>query len=243
MDLYLINKFKGTYRVLAELDEKTNDFVRDDKGNIDESFSDFYIKCQGGIKIKHGVGSILSTYIPSKTKGVNILRKIWSDNTNDSPLPKESQYTITVGKRHINTCYYDNLCEALMDKGILDDVEVLDSEVIFEFNVKDIEYYAKLLKASTSGAKISPFSKKNLPKEKYIIPKSDINDYNDAIRNFPRRNMGTRTMVDGLFIKRCNTDFMAKNHIKNNTSLKDKELIHKKGKWDKYIKYLKGVKV
>ena len=55
MDLYLTNKFKGTYRVLAELDEVTNDFVRDDKGNIDESFSDFYIKCQGGVKIKHGV--------------------------------------------------------------------------------------------------------------------------------------------------------------------------------------------
>lgn len=243
MDMYLINHYKGVYRVLAELDEETQDFVRDDKGNIDDSFSDFYIKCAGGTKIIHGVGSTLGVYIPSKNKGINILRKIWNDNENNAPLPKENQYTISVGRKHFTACYCENLCKELINKEILESAEVLDSEVFFEFKAKDIEYFAKLLKITTSGAKISPFSKKNLPREKYVIPQKDIDDYNVIIKNFPKRKMGERTIVDGLFIKGCNKDFMSKNHLKNNTSLKDKEFIHKKGKWNKYLKYLEGVKI
>lgn len=47
-----LEKFTGTYRVLAELDSDTNDFPRNEDGSIDESFEDLYIPCKKGV-IKH----------------------------------------------------------------------------------------------------------------------------------------------------------------------------------------------
>lgn len=47
-----LEKYVGTYRVLAELDIDTNDFPRDEHGNIDKSFEDLYIPCRRGV-IKH----------------------------------------------------------------------------------------------------------------------------------------------------------------------------------------------
>ena len=41
-------KYKGTYRLMANLDHDTNDFPRDDKGNLDTD--DIYIKCHMVIK-------------------------------------------------------------------------------------------------------------------------------------------------------------------------------------------------
>ena len=38
-----LEKFIGTYRVMAEYDLQTNDFPRDEEGNIDKSFEDLYM--------------------------------------------------------------------------------------------------------------------------------------------------------------------------------------------------------
>ncbi len=232
-DNYLQTHFKGKYRILAELDSKTNDFVKDKDENLETSFSDFYIPCAYNNKIVHGTQSNMGAYITSKQRGTSILKQIWIDNTSE-PLPKENADT----KK-----YCENLCKELVNKNILSNAEILDFEVFFIFNVKDIEYYAKLLKAKTSGAKISPFSKKNLPKIKYTIPKKDLDEYKIAIKDFPTRDLGKRIIVDGIFIKKCNKDFLKKNKIKNNTNMKDKEYIHSTGNWEKYINYLKGVKI
>ena len=49
-----LEKFIGTYRVMAEYDLQTNDFPRDEEGNIDKSFEDLYIPCSRGKSvIKH----------------------------------------------------------------------------------------------------------------------------------------------------------------------------------------------
>lgn len=47
-----LEKYIGTYRVLAPVDQETNDFPRDEQGNIEESFDDLYIDCAKGL-IKH----------------------------------------------------------------------------------------------------------------------------------------------------------------------------------------------
>lgn len=41
MSRYLWTKYKGIYRVIADYDESTNDFPRDDEGNIDSSLMTF----------------------------------------------------------------------------------------------------------------------------------------------------------------------------------------------------------
>ena len=55
--------------------------------------------------------------------------------------------------------------------------------------------------------------------------------------------MGDKEIIDGLLLSKITKDFIAKNKISNNTRMKNKEFIHKSGLWDKYIKYLKGVKI
>ena len=74
-DKYLFTHYKGKYRTYPELTTDTNDFIRDINGDIDEDYSDFYLKGRSGIKIKHGVGSELSCYIPSNGLGYNVVRE------------------------------------------------------------------------------------------------------------------------------------------------------------------------
>ena len=127
------------------------------------------------IEIKHGCGSELSVYIPSKQRGMNILRQIYHDKI-IKDLPKEKDM------------YLENICKQLIDKNILIDIDVLDGEVYFIFNANMIDYIAKLVKAKTSGASISPFSTKNLPKSKYTIPNEDLLLYQNAVKNCPKKN-------------------------------------------------------
>lgn len=69
-------KYKGTYRVLAELDQQTNDLPRDANGNVSEDV-ELYIDCQYGNRITewgHDTNGrmLLSAYIPSIGRGRNI---------------------------------------------------------------------------------------------------------------------------------------------------------------------------
>lgn len=69
-------KYKGTYRVLAELDRQTNDIPRDTNGNVSEDV-ELYIDCQYGNRITewgHDTNGrmLLSAYIPSIGRGRNI---------------------------------------------------------------------------------------------------------------------------------------------------------------------------
>lgn len=83
MSNYLL-KYKGKYRILAELDQNTNDFVRDINGNIDDT--DVYISCQNGCKI-FLYGHInntrpvwLQAYIPSIIRAHNIIKALKEKN-------------------------------------------------------------------------------------------------------------------------------------------------------------------
>lgn len=80
MPNYLM-RYKGEYRLLSELDQRTNDFVRDSDGNIDDS--NVYIPCQYESKI-YTYGHMpdnkktvwLVAYIPSLGRGRNIRKAL-----------------------------------------------------------------------------------------------------------------------------------------------------------------------
>lgn len=239
---YLQRKFVGQYRVKAEYDLSTNDFPRLDNGNLDPSFDDLYIECANKIKIKHGGGNVLSCYIPSKPRGMNILRSIYQDKVG-SKLPSDQ------GR------YLENLCSKLVENEVLISAEVLDYEVIFEFKSDMIDYIAKLVKARTSGASISPFSLKNLPKAPYKIPGKDMELYKDATSSLPTKTIvlqgQERTMVDGMIVKQLNSQFdeiIIKSQSKDFDinkdrkikCLKGKEYIHSMGMWDEYCEFLRN---
>lgn len=74
---YLQNKEKFLkYRVVAEYDQKTNDFPRDKNGSIDDSFDDMYIRCSNGNRIYSYGRGVLVAYIPSTGRGKNILKAL-----------------------------------------------------------------------------------------------------------------------------------------------------------------------
>ena len=135
MAYFYLMKYKGKYRILPELDYRTNDIPRDYNGEIADGYDDLYIACQYDCKIRY-YGHMgddkktvwLSAYIPSIGRGRNVKK-------------------------------------ALDEKGILYSNYLETSiEVEFRFKAKDIDEVATIMKAKTSGANISPFSVKNLPK-------------------------------------------------------------------------------
>ncbi len=242
MDRYLEQKYKGTYRIKAHYDKSTNDWCRDVNDDYDDSFSDFYIDCKNGIEIKHGVGSILSCYIPSSNRGRNILKQIYIDNF----------------KKDTNKLSIDSICKKLIDDNILIDIDVLDGEVYFTFKNNLIDYIAKLVGAKTSGANVSPFSIRNLPKTHYIIPEKDLIGYKEAIKLLPtitieRNNKDGKnisiTIPSGAVINSIMRDF--NNIIKDykgkeydinkeqrKVGLKGKEFIHSIGLWKSLLEYI-----
>lgn len=209
-------KYKGTYRILAELDRRTNDVPRDTNGNVDDDFIDLYIACQNGNRIivwgKEPNGRVLlQAYIPSVGRGKNIKK-------------------------------------AMDEKGIFySHYFETDAEVEFRFRAKDIEEVATLLKAKTSGANISPFSIKNLPKANVEIPTEEIERYKAVIAQVEKGDL--------LIIHRLTTDFLStiltKKYKKLDKSFSyqsdmrklmmgrmAKEYIWTKGMFEEYLDYL-----
>ena len=71
---YLIDKFKGIYRIKVPYDLSKNDFNRKLNGTLEDI--DCYIDCQNNCKIFHYGRDILQGYIPSLTRGRNIIKVI-----------------------------------------------------------------------------------------------------------------------------------------------------------------------
>lgn len=216
MSNYLL-KFKGKYRILPDLDKETNDFVRDELGNISDDH--IFIACQHGNTIRtygHIDGSravYLTAYIPSLGRGRNIKKAM------DAQGIEYVQYIET------------------------------DEEVEFKFKALDICQIAELLKARTSGASISPFSTKNLPKANNVqIPTDEIARYKEITASLPISEL--------LVIHRATQAFLAKNltrkckAVDKTFNVSDdirklkmsrmiKEYIYYKGFWDDYLNFLK----
>lgn len=241
--MHYLKKYVGQYRVKADYDLDTEDFPRLENGNLDPSFDDLYIDCKNNIKIRHGVGNVLSCYIPAKGTGMNILRQIYTDKISDK-LPKEKD------------SYLESLCDELVKKDILVSAEVLDGEVYFEFKAVMIEYIAELVGAKTAGKSIQPLSPKNLPKVPYEIPDKDMKMYQEALKELPAQTVviggKERTMVDGFLVKSINKQFddvVLKSKPKSfnidqdrkSKRLKNKEYYHSLGAetWQKYCEFIK----
>ena len=131
----------------------------------------------------------------------------------------------------------ENFC-----KDIIYDIEKTDSEVLFKFKAKYDSQIIPLLKPKTSGASISPFSTRNLPKSDYKIPDGALEEYKQIVAKIPRECILNITHSTNAFIKSLATKRETYEDIKTDMvkkGLKAKEYIHSIGQWDRYIKYLK----
>lgn len=125
---------------------------------------------------------------------------------------------------------------------IIFDIEESDSEVLFKFKAKYDDKVIPLLKPRTNGANISPFSTKNLPRNKsYKIPDEDLDIYKNIVAKIPRERILTLTYMINNFIKSLATKNNKYENIKADMTLKGlkgKEYIHSIGRWNDFIKYL-----
>lgn len=118
-------------------------------------------------------------------------------------------------------------------------IEETDTEVLFKFNAKHMNELEPYLKPKTNGASISPFSSKNLPKNKsYKIPDEENVKYIQIVQNLGKKRIIELTHMTSNFLKslsKNNEDIKADMAIKG---LRGKDYIHSIGQWDKYISYL-----
>ena len=147
-------------------------------------------------------------------------------------------YTDSLGRgRNIIKAINNDLGE-----GIIHNIEQTDEEVLFRFHSKYIEQLEPYLKPKTNGADRSPFSTKNLPKSKYIIPDEESLVYKEIIQKIGQNRIIELTHTTNNFLKSLATKKNTYEDIKADMALKclkGKEYIHSIGKWNDYINYLR----
>lgn len=135
------------------------------------------------------------------------------------------------------------LIEDELGKEILYNKEGNDSEILFHFKAKDMTKLEKYLKPKTSGSNISPFSSKNLPKNKsYKIPEDDLLHYKTIVEKIGQNQIITLSHITNSYLKTLITKRNTWEYVKADMALKGlsgKNYIHSIGKWNDYIKYLK----
>ena len=164
----------------------------------------------------------------------------WGHDTNGRMLLKA--YIPSIGRGR-------NIKRAMDKEGIpYTNYEETDAEVEFRFKPKDIEPIAKLMKARTGGANISPFSTKNLPKSNVEIPSEEIKRYKDIIAKVEKEDLLiihniTTSFLENILQKTIRkSDKAFKNYIVDMRKLKmgrqPKEYIYTKNLWNEYLDYL-----
>lgn len=170
--------------------------------------------------------------IHSKTRGNNIIKSIY-----------ENRY----GENTSAGITFEELYKEVIELGNIIKIEDYDlyqinkkgkshniGEMIIYFKNEYMPVMAKILKAQTSGASISPFSVKNLPKTKYIIPEKDKADYDNIVSKL--NNKLSIKNYNNEFLENINSNYKADMKL---AGLKGKEYIHSIGKWTEYLDYLK----
>ena len=227
-------RLKMCYRVRADFDLSTNDYIRDENGNLDSTFDDYYIKIKSG-KIRHYQGKELLAYIQSTGRFRNILKKVYIDKLGD------------IEKFKISKTQFDleSMYEELIKNGIITYVDEMEGEGEFRFHVKDMEYFATILEAETLAPQTSPFSVKNLPKEnlkKYDIPNEELSLYKEIIATIPKNEMYKIMQINKRFNDIITVKKGKKYDIKAEQKLamlKGKEFYHHIGFWNEYIEFLR----
>lgn len=221
MYIYLYDHYKNKYRVRPKLDRITKDFPRDENGDIDQSFQDFYIKCKNDFELTYYDQNILEIYNENPIKGNNLLRQLYIDKISPD-LPKS----------------FDNIVKRLQSQSLIIDTFYTSSDFICRINSDLLDTFAVYLKPETRGSSIAPLSNKNLPKDIYVIPDKDLEEYQDIIDG-----LDMHPLEKARLLKTINEQY------KNNQGFSDKlkqsklpfkEYLHREGYWKKYLKYLKG---
>lgn len=241
---FMMEKFKGTYRLRAPYCLTTMTFPRDLNGTFSDL--DIYIDCANGIQISYFGKGVLESYIPSLGRGRNIIKAIYSDFI--KPIEESGYLTISEKEdektgelKTTNSFDYDALYQDKELNKIINTIHETDEEILFRFTWDKMKDFEKYFKPKTSAASRSPFSSKNLPKSDYEIPEEDQLKYKEITAKLPKEDILKVGRLTNDYIKTLANkknkleaikDDMKKNCMKNN------QYIHFINKWDDYLNYL-----
>lgn len=218
MNNYLFQHYKGKYRVLANYDLDTNDFPRDENGNIDQDFNDFYMPGKKGVEIRHAGRDNLGCWAFGTGLGNNLLKAIYKKEFGKEPPVKST----TVEKY-------------LLEKNIITDVIHYDGEILFIFKAEHLDDWATIFKLKHSGSNISPLSPKNLPKSSYKINEADEDKYKKL---FPKdMEPMVKAKIARNTISAIKNKFTKKQEAEmKRLCMKPRQYIHYIGKWEELLK-------
>lgn len=210
-------------------------------------------------------GFVISSYLIKKYRGLYRIKTVIDKKTNSFPRKLDGTYEdidIYIDCANKNQISYfghgilelycpslgrgRNIIKAIKEQfygeEIIFNVRETSEEVLFQFNAKDMERLEKILKPRTSGANISPFSSRNLPRNKaYKIPDEDLCAYKNLISNLAQNQLILLGKYTTSFLQSFTTKKNTWDDIKSDMALKGlkgKEYIHSIGKWDEYINFL-----
>lgn len=206
-----LEKYVGTYRVLTEYDHVANDFPRDKKGSIDESFDELYIPCNKGI-IKH---SYKKCYLVWYTNKVNTGRSVYKKFQNAGIDVAEYEETSADVLIWFNESYMKKVAAIVKPK--------TTGKGIKPFSKRNIESKGKVEKY------IIP--EKDLKMYSDIIKDLSTTDKMHFSRYISKQ-------FDDIVNKIKGSNYNCKEE-KNNSGLPYKEFIHSIGMWEEFIKYSK----
>lgn len=209
----------------------------------------------------------MAGYLVNHYKSIYRIMPVIDKSTNDFAR----DYTGKIDKDNVYiACYYDikiwhyggskliayipslqrghNIIKSLKKAGVnVFDCDDSDEEVIFKFDASDIETVTSFIKPKTSGAGISPFSSKNLPKANVDIPKDKLAKYKSLISKLdnPLAIRGFNTsFLDNVLAKKLRPKGKRKpfDYKSDQKAMKlshdVKGYIYAKGMFDDYLDYL-----
>lgn len=264
MSSYLMTKYKGVYNLRAEIDLRTNDYCRTDKGEL-ENYSDIWIECEGKGRIYHYGKSILQYYQPSLQRGHNIIKKMYVELCNgDIDKISEQVNIINVNIKEQNKLkkddeeftklkiktIYDFIYPELLNLDLISNIEETDEEILFKFKTSNLDKLSDFLKPK-STCFWNPFSSKYLKQNvrktgnKYIVSQEDLQAYKDITSLIPKGDMRIYVEVNKLFMKKISTKDHTLETIRNEIKVKGMkayEYFNYLGEdtWNKYLKFLKA---
>ena len=212
-----LERYVGTYRVVAEYDLNTNDFPRDEEGNIDESFEDMYIPCKKGEgRIRHTYKQdILAYFTPKQSTAKGIVKELSANN-------KAPYYE-----------YDDNYSGEAIIYFNVKDMAFFAKLFGAKTTGKNIPPFSE---------KNLPQKKPTLStKAEYKIPRVDMKKYKEIFSKIPKAKSDNfaKLVIDEFDSK---IDFYKGKKFKfredrKRTGLDNLTYIHYVGLWDKFIRY------
>ena len=202
-------RYVGKYRVMSEIDKTTNDFPKE-----------WHTRQNGEIE---------------KTNCDNDIYIVCKNNCKILNYGKGKLIFYCPSIKRFN-----NITKEIntKDKSIIIEQRISDKEGWFYFKAENIEKIEDIVGISTYGAKRSPFSAKNLPKNKYEIPEEDMLEYKKTI------NLNEDNKIQVMQSLKQINKLVVENLKKKNPNVKEdmrleglgiKEYLHKHGKWSIYL--------